>query len=243
MAIAITQRGTPLHSTANTATYTMTDAGTPTASRLLIAKTATRHTTGLDYAITFSGYDIAWTKIGELYFGSGRSLQMWAALSAGATSTDPVLTPGTASVCQGAHIVMYEVTLDTLPSVPINAFRNQGGAYIVTGVDEGGSTTASCTLASAAAGANRPIAFMEKSDAVEDIVPRASWTQLDDNSFTSPTSVSMDQWRSDTFETSVSATWATVSVWGMIAAEIIADAALATTTVTDPFGMSGFFGG
>jgi hypothetical protein len=53
----------------------------------------------------------------------------------------------------------------------------------------------------------------------------------------------MTQYRTDAFETTATATWTTTSVaWGMIAAEIKNDAGGAST-ITDPFGMSGFFGG
>src|SRR6266498_2414453 len=143
MAIAAVVRGTPLHTTTDATSYIMTDAGTPTPNRLLIAKVFSRGGTAL--ATSFTGYGLTWTSVGGVNkTDSDGRLQVYAALTGTSPdSTDPVATWATTR--GGASIVVYEVTLDSYPATAFGAFRDQGGGvYVVTGGGTGtsGSFTA-----------------------------------------------------------------------------------------------------
>ena len=227
MAISIAARGTPYHDTAAGTvsgpnfTYTMVDGGTPTANILLVAKTCISGASGGNVT-SFAGYGLTFTKIGQHEWGTNRVMDMWAALSGPSpTTAAPVLTID--EVGNGGHIVMYEVTLDSYGATALSCFRDQGSSvYIVTTTGTG--TTATLTYAAAANSNNRPIAFFEH---LQDEVTteRASWTELNDGGFINPSSGAEDQWRSDAFETTGTATWTTSVVYGAMGAEIRAFAA------------------
>ena len=158
MAISYSVRGTPLHST--TGPFTMNDGGTPTTGKLLIAFCNASGQTGTGNA-SFSGYGLTWTKIGEYGWNSNRESVIFAAFSAGATSAAPTYTPSE-TPGNGAHVIVLEVTLDSLPTSVYDCFRDQGGGTYVLGNSGTTGAAGNVTLATSPwATANRSFLFAE----------------------------------------------------------------------------------
>lgn len=100
-------------------------------------------------------------------------------------------------------------------------------APTITGSSPATSVTA--TLAAASNSNNRPFHWTIHHNFAEGTTPRASWTELHDVN-TSDHAVSMEtQWRSDTFETTASASWTTSSDYSSVAFEIKAGLPTVTT--------------
>jgi hypothetical protein len=179
----------------------MTDGGTPSNGIILLAWVS--HSGGT--AITgFDGYGQTWTKMGAEPAGT---LELWACITASATSTAPVLTVSGSPT--GAFIHIIEVTGAYVSGSISDAFEEQSaGVYVAVATDAGTPTTLSVTLLSPANAANRPFAAF-KHATNEAKTPRASWTELTDQNYNSPPRGLESQYRSDTHETTASATWAT----------------------------------
>jgi hypothetical protein len=93
-------------------------------------------------------------------------------------------------------------------------------AFVQVDTNSGTGTTAQTDFAAAASSNNRPIAgyFHWTPEAT---APRANWTELDDLSGTATDRGVQTQYRSDAFETTGTATWATsATVWLAVGAEI-----------------------
>jgi hypothetical protein len=220
---------------ADQASYTNTS-WAPPASGLIIACVYNRHGTSATLP-TMSGNSLTWTQVVTFQpSGDGTSSRMTifgANASGSTTGATTVDFGGTTQLgCYTSFVGATGVDLS-------------GGvvaAFIQTPTGQGGSGTATVTLSSAADANNRPFAFVWHF-ANELHTPRASWTEADDMSGAGPNIGVMTQYRTDAFETTATATWTTTSVaWGIIAAELKNDAG-AAATVTDPFGMTGIFGG
>ena len=80
-------------------------------------------------------------------------------------------------------------------------------------------TSVTISLAAAGSADNRPFLAVAHA-ANEATTPRASWTEIGDTQDIAPNRGTETQWRSDTFETTASATWTTSERYGAMAFEI-----------------------
>ena len=214
---------------------------TPTASRLLIAcYHSVNLTEGIDPTQpTLTGNGLTWTVVDSwVYrqFGDRYRLSVAAANTGGSPSTGTITFDHGAQTEEGASWSVFE-----LNGTDVSNGVSQCFPQFVHSTLNAGGTSISLTLASAADSGNRPFLCMG-GGMNEDITPRTNWTEIHQAGATSPNVLIETQERLDTFETTASATWTTAILYGGIAFEVkIAGAA--GGGATDPFGMSGFFGG
>jgi len=243
MTISAAVRGTPLNDGVDNTVFTMVDAGTPTASRLLLAFVTSRSAGDSLAADTFTGYGLTWTSLGGHDRDSGNvHMEVYGALTGGSpTSVDPVATWSLTR--SGCHIHIVEITLTNYGATPADCVADQGGGVrLAKSSVTGTATSISFTLVSASNSANRPIAHASHGGAVEVTDPATNWTELTDGSMTSPINNVETQWRSDVFDTAVSASWVTAANRFGVALELIDTQPVGGSSGTDPFGMTGFFG-
>lgn len=231
MAISVTNR-TSLATTTNGLVYTTNAGGdgdgtfTPAAGSLLLAWAISTTTNGVPDSVT--GHGVTWTMIADHVLPTGAgNFSLWAAL-AGATPTDTAVTVTYSGTNRGGCLIhVHEVT-----GVDVSGTAAQ--AIVQSPENNGTDTTGTVTLAAAGASGNRPVAGFGHA-ANEATTFRTNWSELNDNSQSAPNRSLETQWRSDTFETTASATWATSSEWVGIAAEIkaaISDQNVTAVTLT-----------
>jgi hypothetical protein len=105
---------------------------------------------------------------------------------------------------------MIEVTGAYVSGTVQQCFEEQtAGVYVASATDTA-TTTLSITLKSPDNASNRPFSAIRHL-ASEGSAPRASWTELADTNYGTPTRGAQTQYRSDTHETTASVTWATSS--------------------------------
>lgn len=164
---------------------------------------------------TVSGNNLTWVQIGStLAVGSGRGLSLFAADASGSAAgvTTISFNANTQLGCMASFFHAAGVDLS----------GGVAAAFVQSPSNSGTGTSGTVTLAPASHNNNRPIAaFLHLAN--EATVERANWTEADDLSGSGPIRGMNSQWRSDTFETTASASWATSSSWGGIAAELRAE--------------------
>jgi hypothetical protein len=183
---------------------------TPPTSGLIIVCVINRAVTDAQSTTpTITGNGITWTEIATQTNGLGPTrITLFGANAAGSST--------------GATTVAYSVNqrralASFFHAEGVNLTGGTLAAFVQAPVAAGSSTTATVALSAAGNAANRPIACTQ-THPDEDVVPRASWTEVDE--LTSDDPYMHTQFRSDAFETTASATFATSGVWQIIAAEI-----------------------
>ncbi len=200
---------------------------TPTAGALvLVAATSRQSSSGqVSPAISSShslstGWAVASQHTYDTVVNTGQ-IGLWAAIAGG--------SPGAATV--GIDFSGTTQLTCSWSVVEVLGYSGSGlgpgaGNIIIqaakSGVNPGNSTSTSATLSAAADSANRPMAFASvEATTSTDIVPRTNWTEINNNGSTASGGIAVEsQWRSDTFETSASATWTDSVPGGLIAIEI-----------------------
>ncbi len=240
--IAVTHRGSVHDTNAGAAlTFTSSPTWTPAANSLLIAwiSSATEEVT----PTSVTGHGVTYTKIGNLIqLGTGPNLgvlELWAA-KAGASPTSVAVSATWALARSGVDISEEEVTGHDNALTLATGAGQMFPQVVSAGNSNVAATSRSLTLAAAAHANNRPIsAFIHQANEVK--TPQASWTELDDGGYTSPNRSMETQYRSDVFDTTAGASWATSRASAGMAAEI-AEAASGgggtayTQTKTDALG-------
>jgi hypothetical protein len=232
MAIAINNLGTSanpdINSNTDASSYLNTS-WTPPTTGIIVVFVITRLSSGLPVQPTMSGNSLTWTVIKSEPQGSER-LTMFAAKAAGATTGQTTISFSsetqqccTAEFCQITGAYEGGTIAQAFVQTPANG--------------SGSGTTGTVNLSAGANSNNRPIScFYHRENEVT--TPRTNWTELDDLSGTSPIRGLETQWRSDAFETTSTATWATGSRWIGIAAEIKIASTDYTKTLTNTVGIT-----
>lgn len=168
---------------------------------------------------TVTGNNLTWKQIQSVTFNlaSGKNrfrLSLFAAdnsansATAGATSFD--FAGQTQTRCDASFFCVRGVDLSS----------GVTGTFVQSPTNTGtGVLTLSVNLSAAGNSNNRPIAgFVHNTN--EDTTARANWTEVDDGGSGSPLAELETQYRSDAFETTASASWASSADVGGIAAEL-----------------------
>jgi hypothetical protein len=192
---------------------------TPTANSLLVACFASiRGSSGDPSVVTVTdSAGLTWTQISEFqYVTTGTSKSRVAIYATRSPSSPASMTitgtyPVTISGCS-------EQIFEVLGTDVANGVSQTFVQHVNTTVNSTG-TSASITLASAGNANNRPFLFVAHFSA-EGITPRTNWTEIGDTNAGSPPQSAEAQWRTDTFETTASATWTTSVSYGGTAFEI-----------------------
>lgn len=205
---------------------------TPPTTGVIVCFVANTKATAADAVISLTGNGITYVNLTTATFGASsiKRLTLFMADATGATAG--VTTAAFVGNQTSCNMSFFQATgVDISGGIAVGA----GKAVIQAPVVNAGAaaTSGSVTLAAAASANNRPIsAFNTGSN--EALTERTNWTEMDDLGGTAPTRALETQVRSDAFETTASATWATSGVWGAIAAELNATAAAATSLLPPP---------
>jgi hypothetical protein len=202
-------------STTSAASYAASPSYTPAAGSLLVAfvesslaSSPINPTSVTGHGVTFSSLSIA----GAL--STTHRVSVWVADS-GAAPTAVATTASFGSTNQsGCSIIEYEITGVDLSGGAV-------AAIVQSPVNTGTGTTGTVTLSAAGNSENIELAaFVHLAN--EGTTPRTNWTEPvgSDGNFNAPATGVEAQYRTDTFETTVSATWATSSAWLGVALEI-----------------------
>lgn len=187
---------------------------TPPTSDLILLFVAAGRTAGADTP-TVSGNGLTWVQIGTTQpmpsGSSGYAVSLFAANASGSSAGVTTVSFGgnTQLGCQASFFAATGVDLS----------GGVAAAFVQSVAANGTGTAGSITLAAAGHADNRPIsAFYHL--ATQAKTPRTNWTEADDLSTSSPARGIETQYRSDAFETTASATWASSVAWVGIAAEL-----------------------
>lgn len=202
---------------------------TPPSSGLIVVFVSSRATSGSTNLPSISGNSLTWTQIATVNFANAHTMTLFGANASGSTTGVTTITFGgqTQQACRASFFLAEGVDL----SGGVAAAFVQSPTGSGSGADNG-----SVTLSAASDSNNRPIAGFGHS-ANEGKTPRANWTELDDLTGGFGGTMVETQYRSDTFETTASATWVTSSAitWLGIAAELKASGGAAPGTVHPVF--------
>jgi hypothetical protein len=206
-AVNLTTNGT----STDAASY-VTASITPHARRLIVADVCSDNGTGIPPAPTLTGCGLTWVQVAT-QTDNPKRITRFAARGAPTTGTVTIDFGGTVQI--GCEWSIYEI-LEPGGTNETNAFvQHLGLKSTSTG------TTGTITLPNAPRNPaiSRPLLVMHHSVA-EATNPRASWTEIGDNQHPSPASGIETQIRTDAFEATGSATWATTSGWRGIISEL-----------------------
>jgi hypothetical protein len=236
MAIAITAL-TSSYDNVDRTTYT-TASVSPTASRWLVLDTFARFA-GAQPTPVVSGLSLTWvTELTVTDFNNAlMRLGRYYAWTGAAPGSGTISIDYSPTTMIGAGWVVYEMS-----------GANTSDPFVQSvGVDPNTTdTSTTVTLSAFGNAANRPVIssfhnrFDEGSD--PDTTPSA-YTELADVFGANPSCSFAVAWNSANTDTTPSYSWLTSVNLHMALASEIADAGAAGSTVVDPFGMSGFFGG
>jgi hypothetical protein len=181
---------------------------------------------------TVTGNGLTWTQIATVAYNLSSSinrgrLSLFAANNTGGTGTAGATTFDFAGQTQTAcQVSFFYVTGADLSG-------GTAAAFVQSPTNSGATlTTLSVTLAAAGHADNRPIAGFAHS-ANEVATERTNWTEVDERANSSPTTALETQYRSDAFETTASASWASNVACAGIAAEIKATVSGSVTLTAD----------
>jgi hypothetical protein len=237
MAITGAEAVAEIVSTSNVATYNF-GSFTPTADDVLVILAICRGTVDAGEITNVSGTSLTWTKKGSGTFNGGADTMycFWAIVPASpAASVYQVNVTGDNATGCIAYMFRFAGADITTPD-PIKQLKTGSGT----------STNATVTLDSAMATGNGYCAAwmggLSSSNPANVSAPPASWTEIGDNGFGTPTSNASGAYRA-TGETGTTITFTNASTtWGMIACEVYESGAGPPAAGTDPFGMMGIFG-
>jgi hypothetical protein len=197
-----------INNPSNLTVYT-TASWTPPSSGLIIVCVWSRKSGGPPFP-TITGNNLTWTQITTYVPWSIYGMAIYAANASGSTTGVTTLT--FASAPAAGFFSFFQAT-------GVDLTGGVAAAFVQTPTNTGSGTSGSVTLAAAGNAANRPISFFIHA-VKEATTPRTNWTELDDMLGTGPDRCLETQYRSDAFETTASASWATSTDWGGIAAEL-----------------------
>lgn len=205
MAISVTNRTSSYDSTSDTTQY-ITASVSIAAGSVVLVSVFCCVASGTAPTITVSGLTLTWAESAMTAFsGAVRRIAVWEAFSASAQTGTITIDHNIASTGTGWSV--NEVTgMDTSDPVlqPTTATGNSGTALV--------------TLAAAGNSDNRPfLSEAHRSNSAS--TSEASWTLLSTNNSGGPNMGHGAHWRSDTFDTTATATF-TTQEWGAIALEI-----------------------
>lgn len=237
MAITFTNLGATANPDINSstdATSYATASWTPPTSGLIIVYVVGARTAG-PTTPTMSGNGLTWVQIGStlsMQVGE-RALSLFGANASGSSTGATTIDFG--GVTQLGCLASF------FHAGGVDLSGGVAAAFVQTVTNTANSgTTGSITLAPADGADNRPIVGFYHSTS-EASTPRTNWSELDDIQGTSPSRALETQYREDAFETTASATWATSSFRGGIAAEL--KAASVPTAPTAPSNLTATAGG
>lgn len=203
--------------TADSSSY-VSSSISPAGNTLLLVWVNSSIASGTAPLPTVSGLSLTWEQEQTItYSGTVRRLTLFSAIS-GPSPGSGALTitmtdAGSGTTSTGMNIVIMQV-----------ANYNVDTPIVQVGVPatDTSDTSGSITLASPLNIYSRPAAvFAHREEEVT--THRVNWAELSDVTSGSPVSAMESQWRSDSFETTASATWATSARWGGIAVELAAE--------------------
>lgn len=201
------------------ASYATASWSPPTTGIILIS-IINRNAAGNNTVVSVTGNSLTWTQIATVTFSAGQDrISIFAAPAAGATT-------GATTIDYGANTqLMCRVSFAHVTGLDLSGAIAAAFVQAPTGTGVA-ATSSSITLSAAGHADNRPYAvFVHLVN--EPTVPRTNWTELDDLGGASPVATIQTQFRSDAFETTASASWATSTAWAGIAIEIKADLGVA----------------
>lgn len=215
MAIAFTNLGASanpdLNDSADSSVYTNT-AWTPPSSGLICVFVETRRTLSVPAAPAVSGNGLTWTQIASgLHHADARRLTLFAANASGSSSGATTFDFSTATQLNCQALFLLSSGVDLTGGV--------AAAFAQSTTATGTSSSASVVGAAPADSSNRPMACFSHV-ANEATTPRTNWTEADDLAITAPNTGTETQYRSDAFESTASATFATADDWGALFAEL-----------------------
>jgi hypothetical protein len=183
---------------------------TPPTSGLIIACVSSRGLAGgdgVEPAITGNG--LTWIPIETTTGVSEVRLTMFGANATGSSAGATTVT--FTNTQTHAHVSFFHAT-------GVDLSGGVEAAFVQSVAGGASDTTATVAFAAAGHADNRPIFCMRNNVSNQEITPRANWTEVDELLNTSHSGES--QYRSDAFETTASATFATASAWKAIGAEL-----------------------
>jgi hypothetical protein len=224
-------------------TYTCNSGGsandglyTPAATTLLVAMISTAGTSVDPTSVT--GHGVTYTKIA---FSSVTNLNMngFYAADSGGSPTNAALQMTFAATATGA--CLYDLNFS---GVDLSGGVAAAIVQSVLNTDIAGTATSlQTTLAAASAVDNRPAAMCVL-NVNQTITEDTNYVEINDQGHTLPARRLSASWQSGGFDVTIDHSWSAGSSVAVRAFEIKAAAAGGGgSTVLDPFGMSGFFGG
>lgn len=226
MALAFTFRSAIHSTTAATEYTTTTGAFTPGANSLMVAFIVSRGAVASPSGVSGNGAtyaQIAGSVIDEDLAGTATRGEVWVADSGGTPTNTEVTATGWGTNRAGCSVVVVEVTGADLSG-------GAAGAIVQSPTNDGATvnaTSGSVTLAAAGAAGNRPIVCFAHG-ANEATTFRTDWDELNDGNYNTPATGVETQSRTDAFETTASASWASSVDWLGMALEIKAAVAAGT---------------
>lgn len=200
---------------------------TPTASRLIIAGYVIDRTDNIEPTTpTVTGNGLSWSLIDSHYYNTDQGARdekifLLAAATGGSPSAGAVQFSHGATTHHGANWTIFELDGTDVANGVAQCFVQVAKSTInVSG------TSITVNLSTSAVADNRAF-FINVHHADELVTPRTNWTELGDAGSNSPDLHTESQWRSDTFETTASASWTTNVRLGAIAFEVKAVVAAA----------------
>jgi hypothetical protein len=210
MAVGFNYRAS-IYDTVGGTSFATTSTYTPASNSLLIACIQFSNQAT---PTSVTGHGVTWTRLSfTRTLDVTHQLEVYVADS-GASPTSAAVTINFSLSRNGCSITEYEVT-------GVDLSGGVAAAIVQNPTNNGSGTSGSVTLASAGAAANRPIAFFVHL-ANEATTPRTNWTEPagSDGSYFNPSTGAEVQYRSDTFETTASASWSSSSLWRGVALEL-----------------------
>ncbi len=203
--------GNPDLNSATDATSYANTSWTPPASGVLIAYVLNSAATEAEtVAPTISGNGLTWTQIDTRLGGTNRITLFGANLS-GATT-------GVTTVSCGSS-TQFGIRASFFHAEGVDLTGGVAAAFVQTVKAGGSALSPTLTLAAAGHADNRPISgFYVVSNETPTV--RANWTLIDNLNGSNPNRTLVTQWRSDTFETTASITFAGSSGYGGMASEL-----------------------
>jgi len=215
MAIAFANLGASLdpdiNLTTNLTSYASASWTPPTADLLIVFCQNSAASAAAAVTPTVSGNSITYVEIATVINDINR-ISLFAANLSGATAG------ATTFAFAGNTQTTFRASF--FQATGVNLTGGVAAAFVQKPTNSGAAATSgSVTLAAAGHADNRPISgFYHLAN--EQSTPRTSWTELDDLRLGTPAATLETQYRSDAFETTASATWATSVIWAGIAAEL-----------------------
>lgn len=180
---------------------------TPTAGRLIIASYAASRTDNIEPTTpTTTGNGLTWVDIDSFYYNTDQGARdekmfLVAANTGGSPSAGAVTFSHGATTHHAANWTIFECDGTDVGNGVAQCF-----VQVVKSTTNTAATSVTVTLASATHSDNRPF-HVNVHHQEELVTPRANWTEIGDAGNNNPDVHTESQWRSDTFETTTSASW------------------------------------